>query len=194
MKRFFAVSTTILALALSTGSFLFKARTQTLPPLPAPTLDRVGFPTDYQKTFVKVYTFDNFQNRQIRVIWANPLAASVTPGNVNQFPYGSILVMETYGVVEDSSGEPILDAKGRFMQSPTAVPTIFVMRKEKDFGFDYGLIRNGEWEYVAYRADGSYSTPPSGTGSCAACHLTGASGTAAAPGGVPISAYSINIG
>src|SRR5262249_55899220 len=140
------------------------------------------------------YTFDNFQNRQIRVIWANPIAASVTPDTVNQFPYGSIIVMETYGVMEDSNGEPVLDANGRYMQAAGAVPTVFVMRKEKGFGVDYGLIRNGEWEYVAYRPDGSYSTPPSGTGSCAACHLTGASGTAAAPSGVPVSAYSINIG
>src|SRR5215467_9463893 len=193
MKRFFVAGNT-LALLLFSGSFLFKARTQSLPPLPAPTIDRVGFPTDYQTTFVKLYTFDNFQNRQIRVIWANPIAASVTPDTVNQFPYGSIIVMETYGVMEDSSGEPVLDANGRYMQAAGAVPTVFVMRKEKGFGVDYGLIRNGEWEYVAYRPDGSYSTPPSGTGSCAACHLTGASGTAAAPSGVPVSAYSINIG
>jgi plastocyanin len=194
MKRFFAVSATTLTLMLATGSLVFKARTQSLPPLPAPTVDRVGFPTDYQNNFLKLYTFDNYQNRQIRVIWANSIAASVTPDTVNNFPYGSIIVMETYGVVEDASGEPVLDANGRFMQAPEASPTIFVMRKEQGFGTDYGLIRNGEWEYVAYRPDGSYSTLPSGTGSCAACHLSGASGTSPAPSGVPISANSLNIG
>jgi plastocyanin len=194
MKRFFAVSATTLALLLATGPLFFKARTQSLPPLPAPTVDRIGFPTDYQTNFLKLYTFDNFQNRQIRVIWANAIAASVTPDTVNNFPYGSIIVMETFGVVEDSAGEPVLDPNGRFMPAPGAAPTVFVMRKEQGFGVDYGLIRNGEWEYVAYRPDGSYSTPPSGTGSCAACHLSGASGTTAAPGGVPISANSLNIG
>jgi plastocyanin len=193
MKRFFAVSAT-LALLLLTGSLFFQARTQSLPPLPAPTVDRVGFPTDYQNSFLKLYTFDNFQNRQIRVIWANPIAASVTPSTVNNFPYGSIVVMETYSVTEDANGEPVLDAGGRFMPAAGAVPTVFVMRKEQGFGVDYGLIRNGEWEYVAYHPDGTYSTPPSGTGSCAACHLTGASGTTAAPAGVPVSAYSVNIG
>jgi len=176
LKRFFVVSTTTLAVL-----FFFKARTKTLPPLPAPTIDRIGFPTDYQNSFLKLYTFDNFQNRQIRVIWANPTAASVTPDTVINFPYGSIIVMDTYGVLEDASGEPILDANGRFQPAAGAIPTVFVMRKEKGFGADYGLIRNGEWEYVAYRRDGTYSTPPSGTGSCAACHLTGASGTGAAP-------------
>jgi plastocyanin len=101
--------------------------------------------------------------------------------------------METYGVVEDTNGEPILDANGRFTPNSNP-PTVFVQRKERGFGADYGLIRNGEWEYVAYRQDGSYSTPPSGTGSCAACHLQGASGTAVAPGGVPVAANTVDIG
>jgi plastocyanin len=194
MKRFFAVSVTSLALLLATGPLFFRARTQSLPPLPAPTVDRVGFPTDYQNSFLKLYTFDNFQNRQIRVIWANLIAASVTPDTVNNFPYGSIIVMETYSVVEDSNGEPVLDANGRFQPAPGVQPTVFVMRKEQGFGADYGLIRNGEWEYVAYKTDGTYSTAPSGTGSCAACHLQGASGTAVAPGGLPIVANTLNIG
>src|SRR5262249_29541439 len=110
MKRFFAASAATLALLLGSGSLFFKARTQSLPPLPAPTVDRIGFPTDYQKTFLKVYTFDNYQNRQIRVVWANPIATTVTPNTVHRFPYGSVIVMETYGVVEDANGEPILDA------------------------------------------------------------------------------------
>ena len=111
--------------------FFFKARTQTLPPLPAPTIDRIGFPTDYQNSFLKLYTFDNFQNRQIRVIWANPTAASVTPDTVINFPYGSIIVMDTYGVLEDASGEPILDANGRFQPTAGAVPPVLVIEKRK---------------------------------------------------------------
>jgi plastocyanin len=192
MKSFLAVSTTALLL-LGSGPLLFRGQTQTLPPLPAPTVDRVGFPTDYQKTFLKVYTFDNFQNRQIRVVWANPIAASVTPDTVHRFPFGSVIVMETFGVMEDSKGEPILDPVGRFMPNGNP-PTIFVQRKERGFGADYGLIRNGNWEYASYRPDGSFATQPSGTGSCAACHLQGASGTAVAPGGVPIAASTLDIG
>src|SRR5215469_6408687 len=142
MKRFFPVSAATLALLLGSGSLLFKARTQSLPPLPAPTVDRVGFPTNYQNTFLKVYTFDNYQNRQIRVVWANPTAASVTPDTVNNFPYGSIIVMETYGVMENASGEPLLDGNGRFIPNSNP-PTVFVQRKEQGFGIDYGLIRNG---------------------------------------------------
>jgi plastocyanin len=193
MKRFLALSATAFALVLVSGSLLFKAQTQSPPPLPAPTIDRVGFPTGYQTTFLKVYTFDNYQNRQIRVVWANPVAATVTPDTVHRFPNGSVIVMETYGVMEDANGNPILDSAGRFIPSGAA-PTIFVQRKERGFGADYGVIRNGDWEYAAYHPDGTYSTPPSGTGSCAACHLQGAGATTAAPAGVPISASTLNIG
>jgi len=193
MKRLFAVSATAIGLVLATGLLVFQARTQSLPVLPAPTVDRVGFPTDYQNSFLKVYTFDNYQNRQIRIVWANSIATTVTPNTVHKFPFGSVIVMETYGVMEDASGEPILDTNGRFVPNGTP-PTVFVQRKEKGFGKDYGIIRNGDWEYVAYHPDGSYSTAPSGTGSCAACHLQGASGTAAAPGGVPIAANTVDIG
>ncbi len=45
------------------------------------------------------------------------------------------------------------------------------MRKERGFGEAYGANRNGEWEYVAYRPDGSYRTEPKNTFSCAICHL-----------------------
>lgn len=38
MKRCFVISATTLAVLLSTGSLLFQARTQSLPPLPAPTV------------------------------------------------------------------------------------------------------------------------------------------------------------
>jgi plastocyanin len=134
-----------------------------------------------------LYTFDNFQNRQIRVVWGNPAAASVKPGNVFSFPYSSILLFESYSVQEDANGAPILDGNGRFI--PKQLTTIFVMRKEKGFGQDYGFIRNGEWEYVAYNPDGTYNTLPSGTGTCAACHLSGASNSV-----IPVTAASVNIG
>lgn len=152
--------------------------------LPAPTVDRVGFPTGYRETYKLFYVFDNYQNRQIRTVYGNKIAASVTPGQVFNFPYGSILLFESYSVVEDAAGEPRLDGNGRFI--PNVLNTIFVMRKERGFGADYQELRNGEWEYVAYRPNGTYATPPSGTGSCALCHLTG--------GSLPFSPSSTRIG
>ena len=172
----------ILAVGLA-GSVFFVAFSQT-ETLPAPTVDRVGFPTGYKDTFKVLYTFDNYQNRQIRKVYGNSIAASVSPGEVFNFPYGSVILFESYTVQQDATGEPVLDDQGRFI--PANLTTIFVMRKERDFGVDYKELRNGEWEYVAYRPDGSYANPPSTTGACALCHLTG--------GGLPLSSSSRNIG
>ncbi|MBI3695293.1 MAG: cytochrome P460 family protein [Acidobacteria bacterium] len=136
----------------------------------APIVDRIGFPVGYQTTFTHLYTFDHFQNRQIRVAYANDLAANVKPGQ--PYPYGSIIVGEFYPALRDAQGEPVLDENGRFIQG--GAPTIFVMRKEVGFGVAYGPFRNGEWEYVSYRPDGTYASPPerTGAGSCAECHQT----------------------
>ena len=103
----------------------------------------MGFPAGYQQTFIKVYTFDNYQGRSVLVMWANPIAASVRPDKVNKFPFGSIIIMETFAAARDASGEPILDANGRFTIADGTVPKVSVMRKEKGFGVDYGIIRSG---------------------------------------------------
>ena len=152
--------------------------------LPAPTVDRVGFPAGYKDTFHVLYTFDNYQNRQVRKVYGNDAAASVSPGQVFNFPYGSIVLFESYSVQEDSNGEPLLDDSGRFI--PANLTTVFVMRKEQGFGVDYKEIRNGEWEYASYRPDGTTATAPSATGSCALCHLTG--------GSLTLSPISRNVG
>ncbi len=137
--------------------------------LPAPTVDRVGFPEGYQTNFKLLYSFDNPQNRQVRVIYGNERAQQARPDYPFFFPYGSILVFEDYPAELDANGEPRLDENGRFIRG--ALRQIFVMRKEPGFGEDYKQLRNGEWEYVAYRPDRSYSTPPQNSGNCANCHL-----------------------
>ena len=48
---------------------------------------------------------------------------------------------------------------------------LHVMRREKGFGEAYGKNRTGEWEYVEYRADRTYITPPQKSFACAECHV-----------------------
>src|SRR5437867_12392601 len=84
------------------ASLFFVGYTQSLP---APTVDRVGFPNGYKDTFKLLYTFDNYQNRQIRKVYGNDVAASVTPAQVFNFPYGSVILFESYTVRLDSGGE-----------------------------------------------------------------------------------------
>ena len=48
---------------------------------------------------------------------------------------------------------------------------LHVMRREQGFGEAYGKNRTGEWEYVEYRADETYITPPQKSFACAECHV-----------------------
>src|SRR5437773_923254 len=182
MQRILLASVAAFIVTCIVGSLLFIGHAQALP---APTVDRVGFPAGYKDTFKLFYVFDNYQNRQIRKVYGNAISASVKAGETFNFPYGSVILFESWSVREDASGEPVLDEQGRFIQ--VNLTTLFVMRKEKGFGVDYKELRNGEWEYIAYRPDGSYATPPEGTGSCALCHLTGGS-LALTPDSEPIGA------
>jgi plastocyanin len=139
----------------------------TATPRPAPQEDRVGFPDGYQNTFKLLLVLDRPDNKQVRIICGNDMAAGVAPGQ--PYPHGSVLVMETYRARQDASGAVVKDANGRFIRE--ALVGIFVMRKEQGFGAAYEQDRSGEWEYVGYRPDKSYQTPPRNSNACAACHL-----------------------
>ncbi len=153
---------TLITATLTLGIGIGTAQT-----LPAPTADRVGFPANYLTTFTKLLTVDRPDNGQIRVIWGNSEAASVNWWD--PFPYGSVLLFESYTSKRDADGNFLFDADGHLI--PNTLSTIFVRRKGVGFGADYQGIRNGEWEYVAYRPDGTIQTAPSASGACAACHL-----------------------
>ena len=135
---------------------------------PAPSIDRVGFPADY-KNWTVMYIFDRPDNKSVRTVYANE--QGLTIDNLGQYPYGAIIAMETWRSLQDAAGTPILDERGRFQKDPAATPNLFVMRKERGFGVDYGENRNGEWEYVAYRPDGTFQTAPQNSFACAVCHL-----------------------
>jgi plastocyanin len=136
---------------------------------PAPTTDRVGFPEDYQTKFKFAYAYDRRDAKSVSYICFNDVAASVKQGQ--PFPFGSVIVFESWRPKEDASGSLVYDAAGHMIRE--SLNAIFVMRKEPGFGEAYKQFRTGEWEYIAYRPDKTFQTPPEGTGSCAACHSAG---------------------
>jgi len=147
---------------------LLPARADEAKGAPAPAVDRVGFPTDYARTFTVLrQSTDESGARQITV-YGNAAAASVTQLSALPYPNGSVLVMETMSLQQDAAGKLAKDAGGRPV--PAGVLGLHVMRRESGFGADYGDQRAGEWEFVEYRADGSFITPPAKSASCSACH------------------------
>ena len=147
-----------------------------------PSVDRVGYPENYREEFTVFYEFDRPDNKTARVMWANDAAASITQDAYNAvpvesnepFPYGSILVMEVFRTERDDEGNVLLDENGRYVRGDLF--GTFIMRKEPGFGVKYGHQRNGEWEYMAYRPDGSQLLPPNSTQACAACHVEASQG------------------
>jgi plastocyanin len=135
--------------------------------IPAPTTDRVGFPENYQTTFTNLLIVDRPDNGQIRAIWANQVAARTQWWE--PYPFGSVILFESWTSKRDSAGNLMLDENGRLI--PDTLTTLFVKRKEPGFGEAYAQNRNGDWEFIAYRPDGSVQTAPQNTGPCAICHL-----------------------
>jgi hypothetical protein len=104
----------------------------------------LDFP-NYQTTFKKLYTLDNNQNRQIRVIWANDTGAPSTARSPEL--HGSVLIFEDYA---PQLTTPAIRCWTRTADLfPLNLRTVFVMKKDHGFGTEYGPIRNGEWEYVS---------------------------------------------
>jgi plastocyanin len=137
-----------------------------------PEVDRIGFPEGYQEWTI-FYEFDRPQNQTARVIYANEAATLVKPGQPF-FPYGSVLVMESYRTQKDENGNILLNENGHYVRDE--LTGIFVMRKEPGFGAKYGDRMNGEWEYIAYRPDGTTLVAPENTLACAACHIEASQG------------------
>jgi hypothetical protein len=136
---------------------------------PAPTVDRVGFPTDYRQKFRVLRSFNRPEKKQVVTVFGNDLAASTTRTNDLPYRYGSVIVMETANALKGPDGKPQADEKGNFRRDKAV--GLHVMRREKGFGEAYGRNRTGEWEYVEYRPDGSYLTPPEKSFVCAECHV-----------------------
>ena len=137
---------------------------------PSPRADRVGFPKDYRTTF-KILggsARTNISPSLVMTAYGNDLAASVT--SVAQLPYpnGSIILMEFAEALRDSDGKISFDEKGQPRRGK--VDHVDVMRRGDGFGEAYGLNRSGHWEFAGYRLDGTYSTAPAKSASCAQCH------------------------
>jgi hypothetical protein len=162
MRRIFGISVLLAGLSVAALSAVEEDP-------PAPTADRVGFPTDYREKFTVLRRVNRSEKQQVVTVYGNEPAASIKRSGDLPYPYGSIIVMETAGAQKDAEGKPLLDAEGYYRKDQ--VVGLHVMRREKGFGEAYGKNRTGEWEYVEYRADKSYITPPQKSFACAECHL-----------------------
>ena len=134
-----------------------------------PTGERIAFPEGYPEKYQVLRLVDKADKKQVVTVYGNDAAASTKGTSQLPYPYSSIIVMETSSALTDSQGKVMLDDKGHYRKDK--VLGLHVMRKERGFGQVYGQNRTGEWEYVEFRPDRGYLTPPEKSSVCAECHL-----------------------
>jgi hypothetical protein len=133
-----------------------------------PGPENVALPAAYQSTFVRFAMIDKPERKIIRFLYVNPEAlAAARPGA--PLPNGAVIVMEDHAARLDADQKPMLDLHGRFIPKPEILG-VFVQEKRAGWGVGYPPeLRNGDWEYARFNADGSRNPGP--VNGCFTCHL-----------------------
>ena len=128
--------------------------------------DKIAFPENYAKG-VLYTTLDRADNKQYRELYTS--AAAIDAAKKGQpLPSGTVITLVQYAAKLDPQGNPEKDASGRFIKTNLIGYT--VMEKRAGWGTEYpDNVRNGEWEYQAFKAD---KTPNTGANltACFNCH------------------------
>jgi hypothetical protein len=128
--------------------------------------DKVVFPENYAKG-VLYTTVDRPDNKQYRELYSTPEAIEALKAG-KPMPSGTVLTLVQFKAKLNAAGEPEKDANGRFIKSDLIGYT--VMEKRTGWGAEYADdMRNGEWEYQAFKADKTVNDKAV-LKNCFACH------------------------
>jgi Cytochrome P460 len=131
-----------------------------------PTGEKVAFPENYAQG-VLYATVDRADNKQYRELFTSQAAIEAAKRG-EPLPNGTVIINAQYAAQLDPQGNPVKDANGRFIKGNLIGYT--VMEKRAGWGANYpDDIRNGEWEYQAFRADKTPNTNANLT-NCYTCH------------------------
>ena len=128
--------------------------------------DKVAFPANYAEG-VLYSTLDRPDNKQYREFYTSRAALDAAKKGA-PLPSGTVITMVQYAAKLDAQGNPEKDANGRFIK--TNIVGYTAMEKRTGWGSEYPeTMRNGEWEYQAFRADKS-ANPNANLNACFNCH------------------------
>ena len=128
--------------------------------------DKVAFPATYD-TGMMYATVDRPDNKQYRELFASRAAVDAAKKG-QPLPNGTVITLVQYAAKLDAQGNPEKGANGRFIKGNLIGYT--VMEKRSGWGTEYpDNVRNGEWEYQAFKADKTPNTAANLT-ACFNCH------------------------
>ena len=129
--------------------------------------DKVAFPENHAAG-VLFTTVDRPDNKQFREFYTSTEALDAAKKG-EPLPSGTVLTMIQYAAKLDAQGNPEKDANGRFIKTEE-LAGIAVMEKRTGWGAEYADdVRNGEWEYQAFKADKTVNDKANLKG-CFTCH------------------------
>ncbi|MEM7246655.1 MAG: cytochrome P460 family protein [Acidobacteriota bacterium] len=165
---FAATLTTTLLLAVCQGPGKAVATENAHPSsMPKSPTTEVAFPEGYRDTFTNYLSLDRVQNPdQVIRLFANDTALR-GPDENDELPFGSVIVGEVYKAKLDADGEVMVSGLGRRIRDELVL--IAVMERGEGLGQGHAAeLRNGHWEFAAYKPDGSVANKNLDT--CRSCH------------------------
>lgn len=126
----------------------------------------LAVPADYKRWPKFLSAVQRPDAKQVREIYMNPAATSATAAK--GFSNGTVLVMENYAAKADAAGALVQGADGKLVKGDLL--RIFVMGKNEGWGQSAPEgLKNGDWVYAAYLANGDKAADP--IAACRACHM-----------------------
>ena len=131
--------------------------------------EQIAFPQGFE-TWQMYQQLDRYDIKQYRELYAKPeVVRAVREGK--PIPNGAVLALAAFSAQVDDKGNPLKDAKGRFLKGKPVVVTVM----EKRAGWGAGVpadYRNGDWQYAAFTPDGKPNEKANaGIKACFDCHL-----------------------
>lgn len=146
--------------ATLTAAFLLRVLPSTAGP------DKVAFPAAF-KDGVLYTVADRYDVKQYRELYTSPAAIEAAKAG-KPLPAGTVITLVQYKAQVDGQGTPLKDARGRFLKGDLV--GFAVMEKRQGWGTEYpDDLRNGEWEYGAFTADGKVNDKANFK-ACFQCH------------------------
>lgn len=145
--------------AILTATFLASCSSTGSGPVVKLKDNEQAVPADYKNWPKFLLDVQRADAKQVRDIYINPMGAAAQKGQ--PFANGTTMVMENYAAKAAADGKLV---KGELLR-------VFVMGKGEGWGdtAPQGL-KNGDWVYAAYMADGKTPAPEPAV-ACRACHL-----------------------